>query len=234
MEVCRTFELDILMPMESETINLSAQENSEIELSEKKLKYSGLIKECLASNPGQAFIEVNEFGSLVESEVEPNTRRKFSRYENAYISRLIEEATYLEEVPKKVEGYYSFIAQVPFYLYGIDSIRERSAGLMLYDKAKVVINTNNEEGLYISIDGVPEHEGANWAGAKALRGEFVSANYVNEYFYIPKIEQSEDPLETLKQFEADKEKRNSFIASARDMMKGFAKRYNELFATELA
>lgn len=203
----------------SENVNLSIQDSPE---SDPKEKYSRLIVDFLTHHTNIPFEENNSIHSMVESEVGAYEPRRFIKYDDSYVSRLLDDSTSVQDrnFPDKERS--GLFIQAPFYIYKIEKSAESFARLFLYKRASVVIIQDNENKLQIYIDGEEDGSTSSVVEKKHL------------YQCIQQIIDSTKPLETLKGLEEDEAKRNLMLAYSREIMGAFTKKYNELFSIELA
>jgi exonuclease VII small subunit len=204
---------------QSENTNLSKPESPDINSREK---YSQLIREFLVSHSNTPFEENNSLENMVESETRAYETRYFIKYDDSYVSRLLDDSTSIQErnFPDKERS--GFFIQAPFYIYKLEKSAESFTRLFLYKRASVVIIQDKENKLQILVSGEED-------GGTSL---IVEKKYL--YQCIQQITESANPLETLKSLEEDETKRNLMLAYSRDIMSAFTKKYNELFTKELA
>lgn len=196
-------------------------ERPNIEQLESKEKPSRLIREFLDTHPNASFEERNSLTSLVEPEVDFYAPRHFRQYEDAHVSRVIDQATSIEERPTNDTSRAYFLAETPFYLYESERTTSSFARLTIYKKAIVVIE-NKGDSLNVHLGGRKED------------GVYSPAERVYEQRYVQEIAESSNPIESLKKLEEDEKVRNSMMAYSREMMSAFARSYNTLFSEELA
>ncbi|MBX4204864.1 MAG: hypothetical protein KW788_01585 [Candidatus Doudnabacteria bacterium] len=196
-------------------------ERPKIEHPESNEKPSRLIREFLDTHPNATFEEMNSLTSLVEPEVDLYASRKFRQYEDAHVSRVIDQATSIGERPTTESGRSYFTAEAPFYLYESEKKTDSFARLTVYKKAIVVVE-NKGDNLNVHLAGIKEG------------GVYASAEKIYERRYVQQIAESANPLESLKKLEEDEKVRNSMMAYSREMMRAFTKSYNTIFSEELA
>ncbi|MDP9249026.1 MAG: hypothetical protein M3M85_00740 [bacterium] len=204
----------------TEGVNLGT--GPESNLIERKKKYSGIIKRFLESHPSGVFTENNSLTSVVEAETDyAYSSRQFGRYEDSYISRLIEEATSVEEQVSREEGRHGLIVETPFYIYESERATQDLARLTQYKKAFIIIKSKTD-GLEVYASGVKE------------TSSYAPADRIYGYNFARQILKSEMPLEALKDLEKQEKSRNSMLACSREVMSALAKAYNEFLNEELA
>ncbi len=196
-------------------------ERPDIEQPESKEKPSRLIRKFLDMHPNASFEERNSLTSLVEPEMDFYAPRHFKQYEDAHVSRVIDQAASIEERPTTESGRSYFIAEAPFYLYESEIMTSSFARLTIYKKAIIVIQ-NKEDSLNVHLGGRKED------------GVYSPAERIYEHGYVQQITESANPLEFLKKLEEDEKVRNSMMAYSREMMSAFARSYNILFSEELS
>jgi hypothetical protein len=135
---------------QSENTNLSKPESPDINSREK---YSQLIREFLVSHSNTPFEENNSLENMVESETRAYETRYFIKYDDSYVSRLLDDSTSIQErnFPDKERS--GFFIQAPFYIYKLEKSAESFTRLFLYKRASVVIIQDKENKLQILVSG---------------------------------------------------------------------------------
>lgn len=196
-------------------------ERPKFEQPESNKQPAQLIRAFLDSHPNASFQENNGLTSLVEPEGGIYPTWHFKQYEDAHVSRVIDEATSIEEKPTGETDRAYFIAETPFYLYKSEKVTSDFARLTIYKRAIIVI-TKKGDSLEVHL------------GAREEDGTYSPVDGMNEHWYAHQITESKNPLESIKKLEEDEKHRNTMLANSREMMSVFTRSYNTLLSEEQA